>query len=435
MKRFLLTVLCCTLFFNPCNSQKREIGKVTTVVIDPGHGGDKPGAIGKHCKEKDIVLQVAKKFGSLIQANYPDVKVIYTRTTDADVSLSGRAHLANTSKADLFISIHANSHPTSAPTGVETFVMGLSKSKANMEVAKKENADILLEQDYQKNSAYQGFDPYSPENSIIFALYQNAYLDKSLDFASLIQKEYGSHIKSPNRGVKNAEFMVLYLSAMPAVLTEIGFISNPSEEAFMMSDFGQATIAVSLFEAFMRYKCKEEGLPLIAKPIIDLPGYGKNAVQAKPEEKTPVAPEKKDEPQALKDTTHSKADSTACHAAPALASAPDSTTAKADKTETAPAKADNTAASEKEKPVFKVQFLTADRILKPGASQLRGETDYETYKDGGSIRYLKGNAGSIREAKEIQSEMRNKGFKDAFVIAFYKGARISVQQAREMLEQ
>jgi len=254
MKRLVFLLVCSLVLCGNTNAWKKETGKVKTVVIDPGHGGDKPGAIGKHCTEKDIVLQVARKLGQLIGDNYPDVKVIYTRTSDVDIALSERARIANTSKADLFLSIHANSHPTAAPSGVESFVMGLSKSKANMDVARKENADILLESDYKTNSAYQGFDPDSPESSIIFAMFQNAYLDKSLTFAELIQKQYGQHLHTVNRGVKQAEFIVLYMSAMPAVLTEIGFISNPEEERYMNSEKGQKDIAKRIAKGVQQYK-------------------------------------------------------------------------------------------------------------------------------------------------------------------------------------
>ena len=389
MKRLAFLLVCCLTLAGTVSAQKKEAGKVRTVVIDPGHGGVKPGAIGKHCSEKDIVLQVAKKLGKLINDNYPDVKVIYTRTTDVDIALSERAHIANTAKADLFLSIHANSHPTSTPTGVESFVMGLSKSKANMDVARKENADILLEKDYKSNSAYQGFDPNSPESSIIFAMFQNAYLDKSLTFAEMIQKQYGKSLSTVNRGVKQAEFMVLYMSAMPAVLTEIGFISNPTEEALMMSDAGQAKIAIALFNAFMAYKCAEEGGQPIAKPVIDLPGYGKNA-PTKVEEVKPLP---------------------------------------------LPEPATQTQTAEVERPVYKVQFLSVSHPLKEDARELRGVTDYDVYEENGTFRYIKGNANTINKAKAIQKELRELGFKDAFVVAFYKGKKISIQQARELSEQ
>ena len=283
-----------------------------TVVIDPGHGGAKPGAQGKRTQEKAITLAVAKKFGKLVEDNYPDVKVIYTRTTDVDISLAERAHIANRNKADLFISIHANSHPTSTPTGVETFVMGLSESRANLEVAKKENADILLEADYKSNADYNGFDPNAPETYVMLTMFQNAFIDKSLNLAQAIQTQYKHNIKTVNRGVKQAELYVLYKTTCPSVLTEIGFISNPTEEAYMISDEGQATIAVCLFNAFMTYKSTEEGTDRIANPVINIKGWKqagakeerkpepKPAVEEKPAEQTPVVKEEpKEEPKAV----------------------------------------------------------------------------------------------------------------------------------------
>ena len=290
MKRLFIIFIALTLSCGAAFSQKKEAYRVRTVVIDPGHGGAKPGAIGSRSQEKDITLAVAKKFGTLIHDNYPDVKVIYTRVSDVDISLGERARIANRNKADLFISIHANSHPTTAPTGVETFVMGLSKSASNLEVAKKENADILLEADYKTNKDYAGFDPNSDESYIIFSLAQNAYLEKSLNFAQAIQTQYKNNLKTINRGVKQAELFVLYKTAMPAVLTEVGFISNPSEEAYMLSKEGQATIALCLFNAFMNYKVAEEGGTRIANPVINIEGYNAPAVavQEKPAPQQPA---------------------------------------------------------------------------------------------------------------------------------------------------
>ena len=298
MRRLLTLFVAIALFSAPAFSQKKDTYRVRTVVIDPGHGGAKPGALGGRIQEKELTLSIAKKFGKLITDNYPDVKVIYTRTSDVDISLAERAHIANRNKADLFVSIHINSHPTAIPTGVETFVMGLSESRANLEVAKKENADILLEADYKNNEAYKGFDPNAPESFVMLAMYQNAFIDKSLNFAQAIQTQYKKNLKTINRGVKQAELFVLYKTTCPSVLTEVGFISNPAEEAFMMSDEGQAKIAVSLFNAFMTYKATEEGINKIANPKIELPGYNVTPpATVKPEPEPAPAVAKKVEPE------------------------------------------------------------------------------------------------------------------------------------------
>jgi len=425
----------------PAFSQKREPGKVKTLVIDPGHGGDKPGALGKHCQEKELTLSIAKKFGKLVEDNYPDVKVIYTRTTDVDVALSERANIANRAKADLFISIHINSHPTSVPVGMETYVMGLSRSRANMEVAKKENADILLEDGYKNNSEYQGFDPNSPESYVMFAMYQNAYIDKSLNFAQYTQEQYKNSIKTTNRGVKQAEFFVLYKTAMPAVLTEVGFISNPAEEAYMMSDEGQATIAICLLNAFANYKAHEEAVAKPKKMEIDLPGYGKN----KPQKPTPQGDPEADS------TLNAQIKQDDALAATILQSQGEE-----------PPKAVIDPLPEKNVPpsiepyrqvqeeiqtvvqkdeivvegvTYRVQFLTSEKELKDGAKDFKGISDYQMYKQDGLFRYTLGNESTIAKAKNIQNDLRKKGFKDAFVIAFYNGKRISLQEARELQEQ
>ncbi|MCR4829261.1 MAG: N-acetylmuramoyl-L-alanine amidase [Bacteroidales bacterium] len=404
-----------------------------TVVIDPGHGGDKPGALGKHSQEKELTLAIATKFGQLIRDNYPDVNVIFTRTTDVDVSLAERANIANRAKADLFISIHINSHPTSVPVGMETYVMGLSRSRSNLEVAKKENADILLESGYQNNSEYQGFDPNSPESYVMFALYQNAYLDKSLNMAQYIQDEYKANIKTTNRGVKQAEFFVLYKTSMPSLLTEVGFISNPTEEAYMISDAGQATIAVCLLNAFANYKAHEENTPKPAKMTINLPGYGKNKN---------TAPAVTKHGTAVDSTSKAIAKQDEALAATILASQGEEVP-KAE-IEVPKSKVGTPEADDEWHPVptkdeqviegvtYRVQFLTSEKPLKEGAKEFKGVTGYQSYQQDGLYRYTMGNEPNMARAKTLQADMRRKGFSDAFIIAFYHGKRISLQEAREL---
>ena len=436
MKRLLLFFIALFLMMGPSFSQKREPGKVKTLVIDPGHGGDKPGALGKHSKEKELTLAIAKKFGKLVTDNYPDVNVIFTRTTDVDVALSERANIANRAKADLFVSIHCNSHPTSVPVGMETYVMGLTRSRANMEVDKKENADILLEDGYKDNKEYQGFDPNSPESYVMFAMYQNAYIDKSLNFALYAQDHYKGAIKTPNRGVKQAEFFVIYKTAMPAVLTEVGFISNPAEEAYMMSDEGQATIAVCLLNAFANYKAHEEAAAKPAKLQIDLPGYGKNKGKknVNPSDSTANAQLRQDDALAA-----------------AILESQGEEVPKADIEAPKPAGKENLAGTvpiqreEEELHItipkdqvvvegvtYRVQFLTSEKEIKDGAKDFKGVSGYNVYKQDGLYRYTMGNETTVSRAKSIQNDLRKKGFKDAFVIAFFNGKRITLQEAREL---
>jgi len=223
-----------------------------TVVIDPGHGGTDPGAVGKILKEKDIVLKVALKVGEYLTKEMPDLNVVYTRKDDTFVPLDTRANIANKAKADLFVSIHANSVVDAKIFGTETFVLGLHRSQENLEVAKKENSVIILEDDY--TAKYEGFDPNSTESYIIFELMQNIYLDQSIEAASILQEQFETRAGRHNRGVKQAGFLVLRKTAMPGILVEIGFISNRDEEKFLESEEGLAFISSAIFRSIRDYK-------------------------------------------------------------------------------------------------------------------------------------------------------------------------------------
>ena len=238
------------------NAQKKEIG-INTVVIDAGHGGRDAGAVGRIYKEKDINLDVALRLGKMIGQKYPDVKVVYTRKTDVLIPLNERGNIANKAGADLFISIHINSNKSSAPSGTSTYVMGVDKAGKNLDVAMKENDVISYEDDY--STKYQGYVPGSPESFIIFSLIQSAYLSQSCTFADMVQKQFASQTKMQNRGVHQAGFLVLWSAAMPSILAEFGFISNPAEEKFVGSDKGRETYARCLFNAFSEYKVRSEG--------------------------------------------------------------------------------------------------------------------------------------------------------------------------------
>lgn len=223
------------------------------VVIDAGHGGKDPGAIGvTGLREKDVALSVAQKVGDKIRANYPKVKVVYTRSDDRFIELSERASIANRLNADLFLSIHANSATSSQPYGTETWVLGLHKSEAALEVAKRENSSILMEDNYE--TTYQDFDPSDPEAYISLALRQNAYLNQSLEFASGIQGQFTNTLNRKDRGVKQAGFIVLFRTTMPSVLVELGFLSNKKEEAYLRSEKGRSELASGIFDAFVNYK-------------------------------------------------------------------------------------------------------------------------------------------------------------------------------------
>lgn len=285
-------ILFITLIFLFAFADANNNFSIKTVVIDAGHGGKDPGAIGAaKTREKDIALQVALKLGEYISKNYPDVNVIYTRKTDVFIELHERAEIANKAKADLFIAVHINSSPNPEFYGTSTYVLGLHRSEANLEVAKRENSVILLEDDRDKN--YE-FDPNSPEGHIIMSMKQNAFLEQSIAIASKIENQFENYAHRKSMGVKQAGFYVLYKTAMPSLLAEIGFISNPEEEKYLNSERGQEQIAVSLYNAFKVYKKEMEGEP------------------AKEEDAAPVKPEPvkvetaKDEPAPKKDTEPAK---------------------------------------------------------------------------------------------------------------------------------
>lgn len=232
---------------------------IRTVVIDAGHGGKDPGAIGvTGVKEKDVALSVSLNVGNKIKANYPNVKVIYTRDSDVFVGLAERARIANRANADLFISVHANAFTKESSKGTESWVLGLHKSAAALEVAKRENASILMEEDYE--TTYQDFNPSDPDSYIALSMRQNVHLDQSLQLAQNIQNEFTHKLKRVNRGVKQAGFMVLYRTTMPSVLIELGFLSNKEEEAFLKGDSGREKLSNSIFKAFVDYKNKLEGV-------------------------------------------------------------------------------------------------------------------------------------------------------------------------------
>ncbi|MFN8300693.1 MAG: N-acetylmuramoyl-L-alanine amidase [Chitinophagales bacterium] len=252
--RHLLYILA-VLAFTSVNANNNF--SLKTVVIDAGHGGKDPGAIGPgKTNEKDIALVVALKLGDYIQKHYPDVNVIYTRKTDVFLELHERAEIANKAKADLFIAIHINSSPNPETYGSSCYVLGLHRTEANLEVAKRENAVINLEDDKDK---YYEFDPNSPEGHIIMSMKQNAFLDQSIDLASKAENQMENYAKRKSLGVKQAGFYVLYKTTMPSMLAEIGFISNTEEEKFLNSIKGQDLIATALFNSFKDYKSEMEG--------------------------------------------------------------------------------------------------------------------------------------------------------------------------------
>ena len=381
-----------------------------TVVIDAGHGGHDPGAVGRTSKEKDINLSVALKVGRLIEKECKDVKVIYTRKTDVFVKLDRRAQIANDAKADLFISIHTNSlAKNTTAQGASTWTLGLAKSDDNLEVAKRENSVILYEDDYK--TRYADFDPNSSESYIIFEFMQDRYMSQSVRLASLMQKQFKNTGHRIDNGVHQAGFLVLKASAMPSILVELGFISTPAEERYLNTAKGQDTLADCIFRAFQEYHNGQVGRSDAANGNNKQPAAQPEST-AQPAERKSETTEKKAQPAERKtETTERKAQSS-----------DKKTQSEGRKTET---KASNAPA---DKPVFKIQFLTSSRQLKDNDSRLKGLGTVEHYVENGIYKYTCGASTDYNQVRRKYREVTQK-YKDAFIIAFRGSEKINVNDA------
>ena len=371
-KRIFLTFLIsiALLFSNTVYSQ---IGLgIKTVVIDAGHGGKDPGAVAKtNLQEKDVVLDVSLQLGKLISARFPKVKVVYTRSTDVFIGLSKRAKIANDAGADLFISIHSNAAANTSAKGFESFVLGLHKSEAALEVAKWENSSILMEEDHEQK--YESFDPNDPDAYIALSLRQNAFLDQSLKLAHLFQKNCVGDLQRPDRGVKQAGFLVLYKTTMPSVLVELGFLSNVEEEKFLASKNGRSLIAKELFDAFATYKEQNDKVDGTLKS--DLEDQVKS-VNARKNDKVDFS-------------------------------------------------------EGNQSIVFRVQIATSTIKLELKPFNFKGMNDVDRIESGNKHKYIVGKYSSIEEAKSRQTEVRKVGYESAFVIAYENGKRVDLQKAIE----
>lgn len=388
-------------------SQNENKSKFDKIVIDAGHGGNKPGAIGSKYKEKDIALSVSIKLGKLINENLKGVKVYYTRVIDQDIDLYKRSTVANKINADLFLSIHCNSSTNKSAGGTETYAMGLGKTENNLEVAKKENAEILTESNSIEN--YQGFDLNSPEGDILLSLYQNAYLQSSLDFAAKIQNQYSKNVPMKNRGVHQANFVVLWKASMPAVLTEIGFISNTKEEEYLGSEYGQWTIASCIFRAICEYRNKIDGLndpipeisKLIPEEVKEQEKIRQQNILIAQQQKESIEKERKElaEQKAQQEYIQNK-------------------------------EVANKAMNGKDL-VYRVQFLSSPTQLSLSDKKFTGFEDVFSYNEKGSWKYTAGLFASQKEALDYQKRVKET-YADAFVVAFYKGKRVSIVEAKRL---
>ncbi len=403
---------CCLLMWQEalCQENTKVFSKV---VIDAGHGGDKPGAIGSKYKEKDITLAVSIKLGKLINEHLKPVKVYYTRVIDQDVDLYKRSSIANRLNADLFISIHCNSSTSKKAGGTETYAMGLGKTANNLEVAKKENAEILTENNSLQN--YQGFDINSPENDILMSLYQNAYLQNSLDIAAKIQNQYSKHVPMKDRGVHQANFVVLWKAAMPAILTEIGFISNDKEEAFIGNEYGQWVIASCIFTAICEYRNKFDNAnyPIPSMEQLIPEQVAKQEQLRKQQEQF--------EQEQLAQMEKTKQDSL-------------STTNSNSAEELKPSLATDTIQKSGVEVLYRVQFLSSNVKLDKNDNRLKDLEDVYSYNDKNSYKYTCGVFATQKEALAYQNKVREK-YQDAFVVAFYQGKRVSIVEAQRLSNQ
>lgn len=480
-------MLITPAFFYSFSSLNKKGYHIRTVVIDAGHGGHDTGCLGSDSKEKNVALSIALKIGKMIEGRYPDVKVIYTRKTDIFVELRERADIANRNHADIFICIHCNSG-NKAAYGVETFVMGLHKTDDNLNVSKRENASVLLEKDYK--TKYDGYDPNSPESNIIFNLYQNLYMEKSLTFASKVQANIEENGGRYNRGVKQAGFLVLYKTAMPSVLIETGFLTNINEEKFLDSDKGQTTIATSIFKAFKEYKVDMEEGDNNDGSVID---NNKQVSEATSEKDTSASSNssKEKEKDAAKTSNDSKEKIEVKAETPKTEKSTKPTVAvgvaadagikeKARKADSlSHNKIDNKSQPKTEKPAPSIDARTDIKVEMPKESEIKVEvkkpevanpkTETDNTKpdidffytvqigatpivtaeekkkygslpdmkiiaaeDGKMQRFTSGVFLTYTQAVAAQNKLKAKGYPDAYVTPYYQGKRITVKEAKAM---
>lgn len=364
LKIFLLSI--SFIFSSQINAQSKHKFKI---VLDAGHGGKDYGTVYHGNIEKKIALATTLKVGDLLDKD-TEIEIVYSRKTDVFVELKDRANNANKADADLFVSIHCNGVKNFGPYGTETFVMGLTRSTTNLDVAKSENSVILLEKDYKEK--YNGFDPNKPETLIGLKILQEEYLNQSIDLAAKVQANFTNTLNRKDRGVKQAPLWVLDASYMPSVLIEIGFISNVEEGNFLNSDDGQDKVAKAIADAIFSYK-KEYFNTSSSSNIVIEP---KKEVEKVITEEKPVA-----KPVSNKGI------------------------------------------------VFKVQISASGTKLETSASNFKGLDNVSREQSGKLYKYFYGNEDNYTDAKSRLSEAKEKGYTSAFLVAYKDGVKISVSSA------
>ncbi len=381
-----------------------------TLVIDAGHGGHDAGARGAISMEKNVNLSVALQFGRYVEKYMPEVRVIYTRKTDKFVSLIERANIANRANADLFISVHTNALPAGKiARGFETYTLGMHRAKDNLDVAMRENSVISMEKDYKQT--YQGFDPKSSESYIIFEFIQGKNMERSVELARMIQRKVCDNANRPDKGVHQAGFLVLRETSMPSCLIELGFITTPDEERILNNSDRVNDIAKSIYDGFAQYRNKyDKRVTVPYRPLQsgDVEELKEQESQHQVESQRKNEAQKKVEvlkkTEALKRTEPQKK-------------------AEVQKKVVAQKKPEP-----KDAPVFKLQIFVSDRILRKGDAHFKGETDYESFREGNLVKYTMGASSNYNEIYRLRKSLQEK-FPEAFIIAFKSGQKYDVNQA------
>ena len=410
-----LLLICC--FAVTSFAAKRPF----TLVIDAGHGGKDAGAPGKYSYEKNINLKVALAFGRYVEKNCPDVKVIYTRKTDVFIPLHERAAIANRNKADVFISIHTNSVASKKPiSGLETYTMGMRRSGEKLSAAMRENDVILIEDNYQQH--YSGFDPRSPESYIMFEVLNDKNMLESVELAKGIQKNVCRTANRPNKGVKQDAFLVLRETSMPACLIELGYITTPSEEAYLNAPSNQEAMGRGIYQAFVEYKARATHQPMPVK--VEEPVVPEQSVK----EEAPVKQEVQEAPVVPAETPEVavKQDAPAKQEAPVKQEQPVQKETSVKPAQ--PAKADTVKTVAAAAPVFKVQFLASNTRIKAGDARFKGLDGVDSYQEGGLWKYTVGSTESYAEVRRLRAQVV-KVFPQAFIVAFKNGEKMDTQKA------
>ncbi len=386
-----------------------------TVVIDAGHGGTDPGCLGSSSQEKHVCLGIALKLGKLITNYFPDVKVIYTRDKDVFVKLHERAMIANRNKADLFISIHANSAQNKSAYGTETYVMGTKYTDRNLEMSKRENSVILLEDDHEKN--YDGYDPNSPMTNILMGLYQQEYLQSSINFATKVEHQFSSRNNRHSRGVRQRVLLVMYRTTMPSVLIEVGFLTNKKNEQLLKQSIGQAETAGAVFRAFVEYKREMEGVQFSeivleeSKLFASWDSTLTKVLGVKVNDKK--SSELKEKVKLSEDSVRNVI----------------KTAQEAEKKNT------EKRALKDYDVLFRVQITSSSKKIPLNSRKFNDMSNVFEYESNGMFKYAVGNCVTMDEAIELQKKVKAKVYNDAFIVAFYKGERVSVKKAKQLIKE